>query len=637
MVKGEKKIAGTGPSKARTLVTLGSGAFLLGAAVPLAGALSTGMLSIGSVGLAAPTALDQPVALNPGLLALIDAPGVDAFPTVVSSERLCRPPLDLNQAGASRAPAGDNLFHGSSLTSTAVTQAAGAIAQLGAEPWPNIHPLAAEARVPVLMYHDVLEPPEVFFDLTPADFEAHLKTILDSGLTPISPDQLVRHLRTGVALPEKPMLITFDDGYLGHYEHVYPLLQKYQVPATFFVFPGKVDGTVAGRSTLTWDQLKTMAADPLVTIASHSVTHPPDLRSLSDEELVYEVVESKRQLEAQLGIPIQYFSYPTGHYDERVAQAVADAGYMAGFTMRENDEKFAGASESLLAIERFGQSNLQALLDVAWGGPRAETGAVPPAIADSAFNFATPVAVQKIDQADQSLSLISGGQPVTIHANSRYQLPDILAGSNVAGAVDGGFFSLKYLDSNVMIGPVLSQSTRQFVPGYPGETPKLNGRPLVLIAPGEVKFVPFDAARHNTLAGLVQQLPGVTDAFVAAGWLVKDGIPQPASSFGTLFDYDASRHRAFWGINTAGQPVVGVTHTMVDSVQLGELLHQAGLRDAVMLDSGASTSLAYQGDSLVGYIPRPVPHLLGLVPPEANDGGPCPLVLNPDNPATTRR
>lgn len=635
MAKGEKKASGAKPSRVRTLVTLGSGAFLLGAAVPLAGAFSTGLLSIGSVGLAAPSALNQPQALNAGLLALVDAPGVDAFPTVVSSERLCRRPVDLNQARASSSIAGENLFHGSSLASTAVTQTVEAIAQLGAAPWPSIHPLAAEARVPVLMYHDVLDPPEVFFDLTPADFEAHLKAILDNGLTPISPDQLVQHLRTGVALPEKPVLITFDDGYLGHYEHVYPLLQKYQVPATFFVFPGKVDGIIAGRSTLTWDQLKTMAADPLITIASHSVTHPPDLRTLSDEEVVYEVVESKRQLEEKLGIPIQYFGYPTGHYDERVAQAVADAGYLAGFTMRENDEKFAGASESLLAIERFGQSNLQALLEVAWGGPTA--AGVMPAVADSEFNFATPVAVQKIDQEDQSFSLISGGHPVTIHANSRYQLPEMLAGSNVVGAVDGGFFSLKYLDSNVMIGPVLSQSTRQFVPGYPGETPKLNGRPLVLIAPDQVQFVPFDAARHNTLAGLAHQLPGITDAFVAAGWLVKDGLPQPASSFGTLFDYDAQRHRAFWGINIAGQPVVGVTHTMVDSVQLGELLHQAGLRDAVMLDSGASTSLAYQGDSLVGYIPRPVPHALGLVPPEANDGNPCPLVLDQENPTTTKR
>jgi hypothetical protein len=319
-----------------------------------------------------------------------------------------------------------------------------------------------------------------------------------------------------------------------------------------------------------------------------------------------------------------------------VAQAVADAGYLAAFTMRQQNEQFAGASESLLAIERFGQSSLAALVDVAWGGPPA-AGVAPVAVADSEFNFATPVEQQRLDGGGQSFTLISGGHPVTIHANSRYQLPEILAGSNITGAVDGGFFSLQYLDSNVMIGPVLSQSTQQFVPGYTGEIPKLNSRPLVLMAPHGVLFVPFDAARHNTLAGLARELPGVTDAFVAAAWLVKDGLPQPASSFGTLFDYDARRHRAFWGINTAGQPVVGVTHTIVDSVELGKMLYQSGLRDAVMLDSGASTSLAYQGDSLVGYIPRPVPHLVGLVPPDANDGSPCPLVVDGENPTTVKR
>ncbi|MEL6325971.1 MAG: polysaccharide deacetylase, partial [Cyanobacteria bacterium J06626_23] len=56
-------------------------------------------------------------------------------------------------------------------------------------------------------------------------------------------------------------------------------------------------------------------------------------------------------------------------------------------------------------------------------------------------------------------------------------------------------------------------------------------------------------------------------------------------------------------------------HAPIGSVDLGELLYRNGLQDAVMLDSGASTSLAYEGESLVGYIPRPVPHVVALVPP----------------------
>jgi hypothetical protein len=182
-------------------------------------------------------------------------------------------------------------------------------------------------------------------------------------------------------------------------------------------------------------------------------------------------------------------------------------------------------------------------------------------------------------------------------------------------AVDGGFFSMKYLDSNVMIGPVLSQSDRHFTPGEAGENLKSAGRPLVLIGPEGVMFTPFNPAKHNTLAGIQTEMPQVNDAFIAAAWLVKNSQPQPATSFGNLFDFSAVRHRAFWGINQAGQPTIGVTKQPADSVSLGVALAKAGLRDAVMLDSGGSTSLAYQGESLVGYVPRPVPHVVALVPP----------------------
>lgn len=597
-------------SMLRGVLLLGTGSFLLGAGVPLAGALSNN--------------LGRPDTVESLLVAYEGAPSVEAFPTAVSSELICRtfPGTDVTAeeggvaSGSSISPINSNV---SAVVNSALNP--DAFAQLKAETWPQIHSRATLGKVPILMYHDVLAEPEVFFDLVPAQFESHLKLLQDNGFTIVSLDQVVRHLRTGMPLPEKPVLLTFDDGYAGHFEHVYPLLKAYQAPAVFSVFPGKLDGKVAGRSTLTWDQLKTMAADPLVTIASHSVTHPPDLTQMADQELVYEVTESKRRLEEQLGIPIQYFTYPAGHYDERVAQAVADAGYLAALTMRLENEQFAGASESLLAIERFGQSNLEALLGEAWGGPPAPGGSA------HRFNFSSPVRVTELTLEDVPVSLIAGGRPVTIHADSRYQVQEILKGTNAIAGVDGGFFSLKYLNSNVMIGPVLSQSSRRFVPGNASENPKLNGRPLVLIAPEEVQFIPFQAAEHNTLAGLQRQLPNVTDAFVAAAWLVKDGEPQPASSFGTLFDFDAYRHRAFWGINHAGQPVVGVSHDLVDSVTLGQILAQAGLRDAVMVDSGASTSLVYQGEPLVGYLPRPVPHVVALIPPHQNSGTPCPLMV----------
>lgn len=486
-------------------------------------------------------------------------------------------------------------------------------AMLNPKPFPEIHERARAARVPVMMYHDILPEKQVSFDVTPAEFEAHLQAIRDKNLTPISLDQLMVHLRTGMPLPPKPILLTFDDGYEGHYTHVYPLLKKYNYPATFSIYTAKV-GKKMGRSSLNWEQLREMAKDPLITIAAHSVSHPPDLTKVSEAQLKTELTESKQVLERELGIPIHYFTYPEGKYNQQVANFVQQAGYSAALTMNDLDERLAGQSESLLAIGRIGQSRIAEMLDQAWGGaplPKWNVG----------FDFQSPIQKQEPTIENTGFVFISGGKPMTIHAKTRDQVPAILAGTPAIAGVDGGFFSLEFLDSNKMIGPVYSQTSGEFVPGNDRENLRLNGRPLVLISPEEVRYIPFDAAKHNSLAGIQAEMPKVTDAFVAAAWLVRDGQAQPEAAFGNLFDFNAERHRAFWGINQSGQPMIGVSKDPIGSVNLGQKLLKAGYRDAVMLDSGASTSLAFQGESLVAYTPRPVPHVVGLIPTNGVSNG----------------
>ena len=487
-------------------------------------------------------------------------------------------------------------------------------------PWPSIHERAQLGRVPIMMYHDILPQKEVFFDVTPKEFEEHLRLIEKSGLTPISLNQLIAHLSIGLPLPEKPILLSFDDGYGGHYEFVYQLLKKYGYPAVFSIYTSNI-GQDTGRTHVTWDQLRQIAADPLITIAAHSVTHPPDLRALSEDKIQMEVMESKRLLEANLGIPIHYFTYPAGKYDDRVVKAVREAGYLAAITMDDGNEGFAGQSEDLLAIKRFGQSRLEDIISQAWGGPKLPTW-------NREVDFSSSIQRTETTIDNTPFILISGGKPITIHADSRYQVQEILAGTEAVAAVDGGFFSLKYLDSNVMIGPVLSQKTGEFIPGNNSENRKLARRPLVLISPHAVNFIPFDPTKHNTLSGVKADMPEVTDAFVAAAFLVRDSQPQAAATFNNLYTYEVPRHRAFWGINQDGQPTIGVSKEPIDSVALGKALVQAGFRDAVMLDSGASTSLAYKGESQVGYVPRPVPHVVALVPTQSATASACVLQGN---------
>ena len=502
----------------------------------------------------------------------------------------------------------------SSIEPLVTTAAPQWMAQLNPSPWPEIHDRARLANVPVIMYHDILAEKDVFFDVTPEEFAAHLQLIRDHGLTPISMDQLVNHLRTGLPLPEKPILLTFDDGYLGHHDYVWPLLQEYGYPGLFSIYTYKV-GRDHGRPGLDWEQLTQMAADPLVTIAAHSITHPADLRNLSPEDARQEIAGSKQELEERLGIPIDYFTYPEGNYNDQVAELVSEAGFFAALTMSNTEDLLAGESDNLLAIARLGQSQLEDVLDQAWGGAPLQSF-------EGTMDFTAPIIKQQHTVDDIPLTLITGGKPITVHADSRYQVQDIIANTDIVAAVDGGFFSLEYLDSNQMIGPVYSQNTQQFIPGDRNDIYRLTNRPLVMISPTSIQFLPFNPDAHNSLDGIQTEMPDITDAFIAAAWLVRDGQPQPAETFVGLFDFDAKRHRAFWGINQAGQPVVGVSHDFVDSIHLGEILANLGLYNAVMLDSGASTSLSYEGASLVGYEPRPVPHIVGLVP-QTVSADPC--------------
>jgi len=491
-------------------------------------------------------------------------------------------------------------------------------------PFPNISDRARKAGVPVIMYHNVLPEPAVEWDTRLEDFERHLALIKEKGLTPISMDQLVLHLRTGASLPPKPILLTFDDNYEGQYKYAFPLLKKYNYPAVWSVHTRYV-GVRDANPKAGWAKLKEMQESGLITIASHTVNHLNLVTTpLSDAEILKELRESKEVLERELGIEVKYFTYPEGDNDARVRRLVQEAGYTAALAMTLDAELETTANKSpdLLSVMRFGQSRFEYAIEQADAGtplPSFNPFAEAKISTSKKSDFTTPVELKRVTVGNMPLVLVYGGRPVTIHADTRGQVADIMKTTPAIAAVDGGFHSLEFLDSNAMIGPVLSQNSSrkgEFIIGNKGENPLLNGRPLVLISPTEVKFVPFDAKVHVSLESLQAELPDVTDAFVAAGWLVRDGKAQPAESFGKLYGFDAHRDRAFWGLDKSGRPVIGVTMEMIDSVGLGKILEEAGLHDVVMLDSGASTALAYRGESVMSYEPRPVPHVVALYAPD---------------------
>ena len=210
--------------------------------------------------------------------------------------------------------------------------------ELAAAPFPTISDKARKLDIPIIMYHDVKPVKDVDWDITPDHLAQHFQTIHKKGFTPITLEQLVHHLQTGATLPQKPILLTFDDNYLGEYEYGFPLLKQYNYPAVWSVHTHYV-GSQAGKPKATWEQLQEMVQSGLITVASHTVNHLR-LDTLSPEKVDYELQESKRVLEQRLGVAIQYFTYPEGDFIESVKHKVTEAGYQAALSMSLECDSF---------------------------------------------------------------------------------------------------------------------------------------------------------------------------------------------------------------------------------------------------------------------------------------------------------
>lgn len=195
-------------------------------------------------------------------------------------------------------------------------------------------------QVPILMYHVIADysgPNEGLY-LSPAHFQEHLDLFSAEGVTPITLAQLYAHWQNGLALPPKPVVLTFDDGYTSMYTEVFPRLQTKGWPATFFLFIRHI-GQEGG---LSHDQIREMYAAGM-EIGSHSVNHL-DLTTLHAEALDQELVLSKNTLEEILGAPVHFFCYPSGRKNPTVQSHTAQAGYLAAVTTDYGFSKHKGNS-----------------------------------------------------------------------------------------------------------------------------------------------------------------------------------------------------------------------------------------------------------------------------------------------------
>jgi len=194
--------------------------------------------------------------------------------------------------------------------------------------------------MPILMYHHVVPDGEPCNEMTVAvsKLEADFRFILEAGYTPVLPRELI----SGEALPEKPILITFDDGYTSNYKLLYPLLQKLEMKAVISAIVWMPD--IPTTNFCSWEMYREMSDSGLVEIASHTYklhnlgerngSFTPDgvngiqrMPEESDAEFQTRVLDdiqkSHQRLEEELGCAVTCFAYPFG-VEEPDAEALIE-------------------------------------------------------------------------------------------------------------------------------------------------------------------------------------------------------------------------------------------------------------------------------------------------------------------------
>jgi len=185
-------------------------------------------------------------------------------------------------------------------------------------------------RVVALTFHDVVADgngggamSDAFYRITANQLETLLGQLRRLGYHSVSSRQFRAWQQGTASLPERTVILTFDDGYASHFELVAPLLVRYRFTGTFFVSPALI-GT---PRYLTWEQLRKLLFLGM-EIGSHGMTHRP-LTELSKQEVADELLISKQALEARLGIAIHTMAAPGGFWNQTVAETSQQAGYEA--------------------------------------------------------------------------------------------------------------------------------------------------------------------------------------------------------------------------------------------------------------------------------------------------------------------
>ncbi len=206
-------------------------------------------------------------------------------------------------------------------------------------------------KIPILVYHRVVPVPlpesrhKIWVDAQ--NFKRQMNFLASRGFNTISLDILVSAFKGICPLPEKPIILTFDDGYKDNYLYAFPILKEYNFTATIFLVSKYIGDTnqwdrISQEETvhsphsivhsieepinlLSIDEIREMV-EYGITFGAHTVTHP-HLQQLSEKKAFHEINQSKIKIEKIIGHEITSFCYPYGEVNPTIKQMVIEAGF----------------------------------------------------------------------------------------------------------------------------------------------------------------------------------------------------------------------------------------------------------------------------------------------------------------------
>lgn len=201
-------------------------------------------------------------------------------------------------------------------------------------PIPDVNSIPEGIDVPILMYHAVSDDcwgiEELF--VSPSEMDKQLAYLKDNGYTTITFEDFPR-----IDEIEKPVMLTFDDGYLDNYTELFPLLKKYESKATIFI----ITDAIYSEKYLNEAQIKEMSDSGLVSIQSHTVTHA-ELGTLNEEQLISEIELSRLAACRLTGKEPFVLCYPFGSNSE-LSREVTERYYSFGLIM--NGGKYTSGND----------------------------------------------------------------------------------------------------------------------------------------------------------------------------------------------------------------------------------------------------------------------------------------------------